>query len=206
MNEEAGIVWPTRIFEHFRRVIWWNPEPERGWEYTRSTQIVLQKLGPRMFPLTLSGVAKGIDSLRHWQCELAKFRLQLLGEFGEIDDCPLVSACADHLGAVHRPDRKLDMSPIDLRNFRFAGNAPARRSRGNVTNIDSCTDRSFTRIEIGFHCIERRVLHDHDHDGCRQDRRQHRVLESIGEVFGGDDETERAFGSKRYPLHGIPLA
>jgi hypothetical protein len=65
MNDEAGIVWLTRIFEHFRRVIWWNPEPERGWEYTRSTQIVLQKLGPRMFPLTLGGVANGIESLRH---------------------------------------------------------------------------------------------------------------------------------------------
>jgi uncharacterized protein with von Willebrand factor type A (vWA) domain len=65
MNDEAGIVWLSRVFEHFRRVIWWNPEPERGWEYTRSTQIVLQKLGPRMFPLTLSGVAKGIDALRH---------------------------------------------------------------------------------------------------------------------------------------------
>jgi len=65
MNDEAGIVWLSRIFEHFRRVIWWNPEPPRGWEYTRSTQIVLQKLGPRMFPLTLSGVAQGIDSLRH---------------------------------------------------------------------------------------------------------------------------------------------
>jgi hypothetical protein len=65
MNDEAGIVWLTRIFEHFRHVIWWNPEPERGWEYTRSTQIVLSKLGPRMFPLTLGGVAKGIDALRH---------------------------------------------------------------------------------------------------------------------------------------------
>ena len=65
MNDEPGIVWLTRIFEHFRRVAWWNPEPERAWEYTRSTQIVLQKLGPRMFPLTLSGVAKGIDALRH---------------------------------------------------------------------------------------------------------------------------------------------
>ena len=64
-NDEAGIVWLTRIFEHFRRVVWWNPEPERSWEYTRSTQIVLQKLGPRMFPLTLSGIAHGIDALRH---------------------------------------------------------------------------------------------------------------------------------------------
>src|SRR5690349_6060665 len=64
-NDEAGIVWLARIFEHFRRVAWWNPEPARSWEYTRSTQIILAKLGPRMFPLTLSGIAQGIDALRH---------------------------------------------------------------------------------------------------------------------------------------------
>ena len=64
-NDEPGIVWLTRVFEHFRRVAWWNPEPERAWEYTRSTQMILAKLGPRMFPLTLSGIARGIDALRH---------------------------------------------------------------------------------------------------------------------------------------------
>jgi uncharacterized protein with von Willebrand factor type A (vWA) domain len=65
MNDEPGIAWLSRIFDHFRRVVWWNPEPARSWEYTRSTQIILGKLGPRMFPLTLSGIAQGIDALRH---------------------------------------------------------------------------------------------------------------------------------------------
>jgi len=64
-NDETGAAWLTRLFDHFRRVAWWNPEPERAWEYTRSTQIILQLLGPRMFPLTLDGVARGIDALRH---------------------------------------------------------------------------------------------------------------------------------------------
>jgi len=64
MNDEPGLAWLGRIFGHFRKVIWWNPEPPRGWEYTRSTQLILQALGPRMFPLTLSGVAQGIDALR----------------------------------------------------------------------------------------------------------------------------------------------
>jgi uncharacterized protein with von Willebrand factor type A (vWA) domain len=64
-NLEPGIAWLTRIFDHFRRVIWWNPEPPRTWEYTRTTQIVLQALGPRMFPLTLGGIAEGIEALRH---------------------------------------------------------------------------------------------------------------------------------------------
>jgi uncharacterized protein len=64
-NDEPGIVWLKRLVEHFRKGIWWNPEPPRTWEYTRSTQMVLQVLGPRMFPLTLDGVARGIDALRH---------------------------------------------------------------------------------------------------------------------------------------------
>ena len=63
-NLEPGLAWLKRIFGHFRKVIWWNPDPARGWEYTRSTQLILQALGPRMFPLTLDGVAKGIDALR----------------------------------------------------------------------------------------------------------------------------------------------
>ncbi|HEX6136995.1 MAG TPA: VWA domain-containing protein [Casimicrobiaceae bacterium] len=64
-NLEPGLTWLTRIFEHFRKVVWWNPEPPRTWEYTRTTQMILQALGPRMFPLTLDGIAQGIDALRH---------------------------------------------------------------------------------------------------------------------------------------------
>jgi uncharacterized protein with von Willebrand factor type A (vWA) domain len=64
-NEEPGAVWLKRIADHYRRVIWWNPEPPRAWEYTRSTQLVLHAVGSRMFPLTLDGIARGIDALRH---------------------------------------------------------------------------------------------------------------------------------------------
>ena len=63
-NDEPGIDWLARVFGHFRRVIWLNPEPPRAWEYTRSTQMILQSLGPRMFPLTLAGLAEGIEALR----------------------------------------------------------------------------------------------------------------------------------------------
>jgi len=63
-NDEPGLAWLARLFAHFRGVIWWNPEPRRGWEYTRSTQMILQALGPRMYPLTLDGIAQGIDALR----------------------------------------------------------------------------------------------------------------------------------------------
>lgn len=64
-NDEPGIVWLKRLTDHFRRAIWWNPEPPRAWEYTRSTQVILEALGARMFPLTLDGVGRGIDALRH---------------------------------------------------------------------------------------------------------------------------------------------
>ena len=63
-NDEPGIAWLERIFGHFRRVAWLNPEPARAWEYTRSTQLILQALGPRMFPLTLAGLAGAIEALR----------------------------------------------------------------------------------------------------------------------------------------------
>jgi uncharacterized protein with von Willebrand factor type A (vWA) domain len=63
-NDEPGLAWLDRIFGHFRKAIWWNPEPARGWEYTRSTQMIMQALGSRMFPLTLDGIARGIDKLR----------------------------------------------------------------------------------------------------------------------------------------------
>ena len=32
MYDEPGIGWMRRVFEHFRRVVWLDPEPERGWE------------------------------------------------------------------------------------------------------------------------------------------------------------------------------
>jgi uncharacterized protein len=63
-NDEPGIAWLARVFEHWKHSIWLNPEPPRSWEYTRSTQMILQLLGPRMFPLTLDGIAAGIDALR----------------------------------------------------------------------------------------------------------------------------------------------
>ncbi len=63
-NDQPGLDWLARLFHHFRSVIWWNPESARGWEYTRSTQMVQAALGPRMYPLTLDGIARGVDALR----------------------------------------------------------------------------------------------------------------------------------------------
>ncbi|HEY2862310.1 MAG TPA: VWA domain-containing protein [Casimicrobiaceae bacterium] len=63
-NDEPGVVWLKRLIAAYRHAIWLNPEPERTWQYTRSTQMVLNVLGPRMFPLTLDGLQRGIAALR----------------------------------------------------------------------------------------------------------------------------------------------
>jgi hypothetical protein len=63
-NDEAGAVWLKRLVSAYRHAIWLNPEPERTWQYTRSTQMVMELLGPRMFPLTLDGLQRGITALR----------------------------------------------------------------------------------------------------------------------------------------------
>jgi len=64
INDEPGLVWLRRLIEGYRRAIWLNPEPERSWTYTRSTQMVLEVLGPRMYPLTLEGLQRGIATLK----------------------------------------------------------------------------------------------------------------------------------------------
>ncbi|MEP6997958.1 MAG: VWA domain-containing protein [Betaproteobacteria bacterium] len=64
LNDEPGAMWLTRLIAAYRHAIWLNPEPERSWQYTRSTQMVLDLLGPRMFPLTLDGLQRGIAALR----------------------------------------------------------------------------------------------------------------------------------------------
>jgi hypothetical protein len=64
MNDEPGAAWLKRLVDAYRHAIWLNPEPERSWSYSRSTQIVLEILGPRMFPLTLDGLQRGISALK----------------------------------------------------------------------------------------------------------------------------------------------
>ena len=64
MNDEPGAAWLGRLVDAYRHAIWLNPEPEGTWTYTRSTQMVLDILGPRMFALTLDGLNRGIAALR----------------------------------------------------------------------------------------------------------------------------------------------
>ncbi|HEY1458635.1 MAG TPA: VWA domain-containing protein [Casimicrobiaceae bacterium] len=64
INDEPGIAWLKRVFDNYRHAVWLNPEPERSWMYTRSTQMVLEALGPRMFALTLEGLQRAIVALK----------------------------------------------------------------------------------------------------------------------------------------------
>ena len=64
MNEEPGIVWLKRLLDAYRSAVWLNPEAEASWVYTRSTQMIIEALGPRMFPFTLDGLSRGVAALR----------------------------------------------------------------------------------------------------------------------------------------------
>jgi uncharacterized protein with von Willebrand factor type A (vWA) domain len=64
-NQEAGAAWIRRLAAHFPRLVWLNPEPQNRWDRTPSTQLTLELIGPRMFPLTLAGLDGAIAELRH---------------------------------------------------------------------------------------------------------------------------------------------
>ncbi|MES3040799.1 MAG: VWA domain-containing protein [Pseudomonadota bacterium] len=61
-NEEPGTVWMQRLTNHFQKVVWLNPEPEKHWKMTPSTEMTLQLLENRMHTLTLKGIE---DAMRY---------------------------------------------------------------------------------------------------------------------------------------------
>jgi uncharacterized protein with von Willebrand factor type A (vWA) domain len=63
-NEESGMVWMSRLMEHFPDLVWINPEPVDRWPQTMSTQIIQRLIGGRMFPMTLNGLDDAMDVLR----------------------------------------------------------------------------------------------------------------------------------------------
>mgnify|MGYP000213584083 FL=1 len=63
-NEESGIVWMNRLREHFSNLVWLNPEPVDRWRQIVSTQVIWRLLEGQMYPMTLDGLDKAMDSLR----------------------------------------------------------------------------------------------------------------------------------------------
>jgi hypothetical protein len=64
-NEEAGQDWLRRVLGVYPRAVWLNPIPEAQWHYTPSINIVRELFGERMFPLTLDGLGRAIERLKH---------------------------------------------------------------------------------------------------------------------------------------------
>jgi len=62
-NEEAGSVWLTRMKEHWKHVVWLNPERQDRWDYYPSVRITRELVDGRMFPLTLAGLDQAIKAL-----------------------------------------------------------------------------------------------------------------------------------------------
>jgi uncharacterized protein with von Willebrand factor type A (vWA) domain len=63
-NEESGRTWMQRIAGHFPRLVWLNPEPVEGWQWTPSIGITRDLVGGRMYPLTLAGLDEAMRELR----------------------------------------------------------------------------------------------------------------------------------------------
>lgn len=62
-NEEAGRVWMQRLVDHFDKVIWLNPQPERVWGYHQSIALLREQLDGRMFPMTVQGLDDAMREL-----------------------------------------------------------------------------------------------------------------------------------------------
>jgi uncharacterized protein len=63
-NEESGRTWMQRIASHFPRLVWLNPEPVEGWQWTPSIGITRELAGGRMYPLTMTGLDDAMRELR----------------------------------------------------------------------------------------------------------------------------------------------
>ncbi len=63
-NAETGAVWLNRFVEVYPHLIWLNPVKREYWDYSQSTQMIQEIIGPeRMFPMTLSGIEDAMREL-----------------------------------------------------------------------------------------------------------------------------------------------
>lgn len=62
-NEEPGAVWMQRLINHFEKLVWLNPEPERVWSGTQSIVQVQKMVERRMYPLTIKGIEESMRYL-----------------------------------------------------------------------------------------------------------------------------------------------
>lgn len=62
-NEEAGLLWLSRLTDTWRSSVWINPVAEAHWGYSQSTRIIADAMKGRMFPLTLAGLDDAMREL-----------------------------------------------------------------------------------------------------------------------------------------------
>ena len=64
-NEESGAVWMGRLLATYPHTIWLNPVQEQYWEYTASIAMIREIMKGRMYPLTIDGLNRGMETLKH---------------------------------------------------------------------------------------------------------------------------------------------
>jgi uncharacterized protein with von Willebrand factor type A (vWA) domain len=60
-SDTRGIDWLYRIDDHFRRCVWINPDPERGWDQTQTTRAI-KSIFP-MYHLSVDGIERAVSAL-----------------------------------------------------------------------------------------------------------------------------------------------
>ena len=60
-SKTPGIEWLKRIDDHFQRVVWVNPDPEKIWRSTRTARVVADMFP--MYPLSVDGISEAVGAL-----------------------------------------------------------------------------------------------------------------------------------------------
>ncbi len=63
-NDETGATWLKRVINNFNDLVWINPNPEEGWEYYETTHLIRNLMDQKMFPMTVNGITKAMQSLK----------------------------------------------------------------------------------------------------------------------------------------------
>ena len=64
-NEESGVIWLERLKNQFTNIVWLNPVRENEWKYTLSIGMLEKIINNEMYPLTIGGISKAMESLKN---------------------------------------------------------------------------------------------------------------------------------------------
>ncbi|MFT7616749.1 MAG: hypothetical protein ACI97A_000378 [Planctomycetota bacterium] len=62
-NEQAGEYWLAKIFAHFNKTIWLNPNREDDWGYTTSVRMIRELIDDQMYSLRLDSLKRALKDL-----------------------------------------------------------------------------------------------------------------------------------------------